>query len=196
MSGPLIYYMRHGETDWNTELRFQGQRDIPLNDTGREQAKRNGKKLAELLGKAEGFEFISSPLSRSRETMEIVRTQMGLEPGDYALDERLREMSYGAFEGRTQAEIKAENRELYYYRKNNAWTFQPDGGESHAVLLERIADWYSDLNDDQPYVVAAHGAVGRVLRHHITGIAPEDVARYPFPQDQIFKFSGASEQLF
>ena len=66
MTGPKIYYIRHGQTDWNAEQRFQGQKDIPLNNTGREQARHNGKTLSGLLGKADGYEFISSPLSRAR----------------------------------------------------------------------------------------------------------------------------------
>ena len=128
MTGPAIYYVRHGETDWNAEMRFQGQKDIPLNDTGRQQAKSNGRKLAGLLGDAEGFSFISSPLCRATETMEIIREKMGLDRGGYSVDERIREVSYGDLEGVTQPELKIRDRELYYYRKQNAWTFRPANG--------------------------------------------------------------------
>ena len=136
MTGPLIYYVRHGQTDWNAEQRYQGRIDVPLNQTGRDQARHNGKTLAGLLGKAEGFRFVSSPLSRSRVTMEIIREQMGLPPEDYLTDDRLIEVSYGDLEGTTQAEMKAQNRELYYERKQNMWTFRPANGESHADVVE------------------------------------------------------------
>ncbi|MEO1066982.1 MAG: histidine phosphatase family protein, partial [Pseudomonadota bacterium] len=90
MKPPLIYFIRHGQTDWNAEARFQGQQDIPLNDLGRDQARRNGTTLRDLIDPAD-FDFVASPLSRTRDTMEIVRRAMGLDPMTYAMDERLRE---------------------------------------------------------------------------------------------------------
>ncbi|MEM9278056.1 MAG: histidine phosphatase family protein [Pseudomonadota bacterium] len=195
MTGPLIYYVRHGQTDWNAELRFQGQRDIPLNDRGREQARGYGEKLFALLGKAEDYVFISSPLSRARETMNILRDTMGLEPGNYTTDERLKEVSYGVLEGVTQPELKQQNRELYYYRKQNAWAFRPENGESQEDVLARIKDWHTSLDKDQKYIISAHGAVGRVMRHYLAGVPTQDVARYAFPQDKIFLFSDGEEQI-
>ncbi len=195
MASPIIYYVRHGETDWNAELRFQGRKDIPLNETGCGQATSNGKKLSKELGPADGFVFISSPLSRSRRTMELIREAMGLEPGAYIIDERLIEMSYGNLEGVTQAELKAENRELYYHRKQNAWNFRPENGENQEDVLARIKDWYDTLDPSGKYVVSAHGAVGRVVRHHLTGIPKEEIARYRFPQDKVFLFSDGREEI-
>lgn len=195
MSGPLIYYVRHGQTDWNAELRFQGRIDIPLNETGRGQARGNGKRLAAALGQAEGFTFISSPLSRSRETMELIRTEMGLDPHDYRLDDRLIEMSYGALEGTTQAEFKAADRETYYARKANHWAFKPANGESHSDVLVRIKTWHSDLDPNGKYLVTAHGAVGRVVRHFLAGIDVKEVCKTTFPQDKVFRFEGGGEEL-
>ena len=65
LDGVTIYFVRHGQTDWNAERRFQGQLDIPLNDTGRAQAARNGAALARVIGDSAGFDFVSSPLSRA-----------------------------------------------------------------------------------------------------------------------------------
>ena len=195
MSGPLIYYIRHGETDWNAEFRYQGQQDIPLNEKGRSQAAHNGEKLARVLGKAEGFQFISSPLGRATETMEIIRGKMQLPARDYATDKRLIEVCYGEYEGVTQAEFKAKDRELYYERKNNMWTFRPKGGESHADIIGRISSWHNDLDPQGKYVVTAHGAVGRVTRHLLAGISVEEVARFVFPQDRIFVFSEQGEEV-
>ncbi len=190
-----MYYVRHGQTDWNAELRFQGQMDIPLNDTGRDQARGNGRKLKDAIGMAEGFTFVSSPLVRSRETMELIRKEMGLEPGDYSTDQKLIEVSYGILEGTTQAEFKAQDRELYYYRKANHWTFRPENGESHADVLVRLKEWHAALNPDAKYVVTAHGAVGRVIRHMLAGIPPEEACKFAFPQDKVFRFKNGSEEL-
>ncbi len=183
MADPTIYYVRHGQTDWNAELRFQGQMDIPLNETGQKQADENGRKMAGILGKAEGLPFISSPLSRARETMERIRTQMGLPVEDYSIEKRLIEVSYGDLEGTSQAELKASDRERYYYRKQNPWTYRPEGGESHEDVLGRMSDWYNSLSED--CVVTAHGAIGRVLRIYLLNLDPYTDVKFAFPQDEI-----------
>ena len=177
-------------------MRYQGQRDIPLNDFGRGQARHNGKTLKRLLGTAEGFLFVSSPLGRARETMEIIRAEMELEPANYQIADPLKEISYGAFEGITQPELKAADRELYYERKNNMWTFRPENGESHEDVVGRVTDWLSTLEDGQQYVVTAHGAIGRVMRHILAGLAPKDVEKFPFPQDKVFRFNNGREETF
>jgi len=195
-SGPTLYYIRHGQTDWNAELRFQGRKDIPLNDFGRQQAKRNGEKLKQRLGKADGAKFVSSPLSRTRETMEIIRTEMGLKSDDYEMDDRLIEISYGDFEGKTKTELKSANRELFLDRKKNAWTFRPSNGESQADTLIRISNWYESLNANKTYIVTAHGAVGRVLRYHLLDLSQQEAAVFVFPQDEVFEFQNGREIRF
>ncbi|MCP4185837.1 MAG: histidine phosphatase family protein [Hyphomicrobiales bacterium] len=183
MANPTIYYIRHGQTDWNAELRFQGQRDIPLNSKGREQANENGHKLHNIIGKAEGLDFITSPLERTQETMQLVRSGLGLPPNEYRIDDRLIEISYGDLEGTTLADLKANNNSLHRYRKANAWSFKPENGESHEMVLDRISQWHQSLECD--CVVAAHGAVGRVLRYYLLDLEGQEAARFPFPQDQI-----------
>ena len=177
-------------------MRFQGQKDIPLNDLGRSQAKHNGVKLLSRIGKAEGYTFISSPLSRARETMEIIRNQMGLEQGEYALDKRLVEISYGDFEGKTKPELKKINREMFLRRKENAWNFRPNNGESQADTLSRISQWYDELDASKTYVVTAHGAVGRVLRYYLLGLDQQEAATFTFPQDEVFEITKGSEIRF
>ena len=94
MRMPLLYYIRHGETDWNREARLQGQRDIPINATGRAQARKCGELLKELFARdaidAGALDYVASPLGRARETMEIARAVLGLDR-DYRTDERLAE---------------------------------------------------------------------------------------------------------
>ena len=85
---PTLIFVRHGETNWNVEGRLQGQRDIPLNDKGRGQAKRNGETILSRVPGIAAYDFVASPLIRSRETMEIARLAMGLDPSAYRLDDR------------------------------------------------------------------------------------------------------------
>ena len=195
MANPTIYYIRHGQTDWNAELRFQGQQDIPLNSKGQGQADENGRKLGELIAersdKGRDLRFIASPLGRTRETMERVRIGMGLEPQDYEMDDRLIEINYGDLEGTTLENLKKNDNERHRFRKANAWHFQPEGGESHELVLERIAQWHASLTGD--CVVAAHGAVGRVVRYHLLGLDQQEAARFAFPQDKICVLSRGSE---
>src|ERR1700710_2260859 len=100
---PTIYYIRHGETEWNADGRLQGNQDIPLNDLGRIQATHAGSILADLFARdgraASGLLFVATPLARARLTMELLRTALKLPPQDYTLDDRLREIGYGHWEG-------------------------------------------------------------------------------------------------
>lgn len=118
--------IRHGQTDWNAIRRLQGQKDIPLNDFGRQQAVGNGKLLAHLLGEqATDFDYVASPLGRTRETMELMRAAMGLDPLAYRTDDRLIEVSFGDWEGQTLPELKKEFPDRVKARKANKWDFIP-----------------------------------------------------------------------
>src|SRR5262245_44604204 len=96
-----IVFLRPGEPDWHDEGRLQGQQDVPLNDKGRGQAKRNGEVLKRIVPDVGTFDFVASPLGRARETMEIARTALGLDPKGYRCDHRLREATFGRWEGST-----------------------------------------------------------------------------------------------
>jgi broad specificity phosphatase PhoE len=165
MPAPTIYYIRHGETDWNAQGRLQGGRDIPLNDLGRTQATHAGDVLAGLLARAgrsaQSLSYISSPLGRARRTMELVRGVLNLPPCDYALDDRLREIGYGRWEGSTFAQMRASDPELFAERRADKWMVPPPGGESYAEVQARMRDWYDGLTADT--VAVAHGGTARAL---------------------------------
>ena len=108
----LLSYYAHGETDWNAEGRFQGQTDIPLNAKGVAQATQNGVKLAETFLQNNyniaDWQFIASPLGRTRQTMALVREGLGLPKNDYQTDARLLELSFGTWENHTLRELEAK----------------------------------------------------------------------------------------
>lgn len=183
-SVPPLVFVRHGETDWNAEGRLQGQRDIPLNDKGRGQALRNGQTIARLVPEAAKFAFVASPLWRARETMEIVRGAMGLEPKAYDIDPRLLEITFGELEGFTYQEVENRNPGWLQMRDANKWEFLPPGGESYQMLSLRIISWLETVRE--PLVVVAHGGVGRVLRAHLLGLDKHATVSENFPQDQVF----------
>jgi probable phosphoglycerate mutase len=177
MPRPILYFARHGQTDWNAERRLQGQHDIPLNSLGRIQAAQSGRILRELFVRerlqAADFDYVSSPLGRARETMELMRTGLGLNPVQYRTDPRLKEMSFGRWEGYTFAELKDREAEGLAAREKDKWGFVLPGGESYAQLTVRVRDWYESIERDT--VVAAHGGVCRALIAHL-GIEPERTA--------------------
>jgi broad specificity phosphatase PhoE len=183
-SHPTIVFVRHGETDWNAEGRLQGQRDIPLNALGRDQARRNGEVIAKMIPEAAGFDFVASPLSRARETIEIVRLAMGLDPEAYRTDPRLVEVSFGHWEGFTNAEVEDREPGSLAHRERDKWGFLPPGGESYDMLSMRVLVWLATLID--PSVIVAHGGVGRVLRRHLLGLDRTESVTENFPQDRVF----------
>jgi broad specificity phosphatase PhoE len=180
---PTIYFIRHGQTDWNRDRRYQGQRDVPLNDTGRAQARRNGAALRAFLPAIAEAEFIASPLGRARETMEIVRTELGLPPEGYAIDPRLVELCYGVWEGTLQDDIIRHDPDAFAVRARDPFRWRPDEGESYADLFARVTAWAETRRRDS--VIVSHGGVSRCLRAHVLGLDPELIPKLESPQDRV-----------
>jgi len=190
VTSPLFYFVRHGETAWNAERRLQGQLDIPLNDLGRRQSAQCGSTLRRLVAARhktpEDFTFVSSPLSRARETMEILRGELGLPPQGYATDPRLAELSFGRWEGLTYKEVRALDRSVLAVRERDKWNFTTPEGESYAQLLVRVRDWHARLAGDA--IVAAHGGVARVLMVLFGVRAPQDATQGDVVQGVVYEF--------
>jgi broad specificity phosphatase PhoE len=190
VSSPLFYLVRHGETDWNAERRLQGQLDISLNDVGRRQSGQCGGILRGLMATRRmapaDFAFISSPLSRARETMEILRGILGLPREDYVIEPRLAELSFGRWEGLTYAEVRALDCSALAVRERDKWNFVTPEGESYAKLLVRVREWYASVEGD--IIVAAHGGVARVLMVLFGVRTPEDAPHGDVEQGVVYEF--------
>jgi probable phosphoglycerate mutase len=186
-----LIFVRHGETSYNAENRLQGQRDIPLNPRGRDQARSIGKTLRARLGEeidrleAAGA-FFASPLKRARETMELARAAMNLPPKSYRLDPALKEISFGQWEGLTWAEVRARDPGGLKRRHADKWNFVPPGGESYAMLAERVRPWLASLAGDA--FVVAHGGVARALMTLIAGVPLVIAAEAPIAQGRAIVF--------
>ena len=191
MSAPVIYYIRHGETQWNADARLQGNRDTALNDLGRRQAVQAGHILADLLvrdGRDKSqLPFVSSPLNRTRATMELVRGSLELPVQDYATDDRLREIGYGKWEGFTLAEMEAADPVFFARRLADKWRVAPEGGETYEAVQRRMSEWYGQMNTDS--VVVAHGGTARALMVALGFETPESAADLPIAQGAVYVFS-------
>lgn len=182
-SGLTLYFIRHGETDWNAELRYQGQTDTPLNAKGRVQSRRHGETLRAHVGDVTKLDFVSSPLRRTRDTMEILRDSLALDPKDYRVDHRLIELSYGIWEGHLLSDLTKIDTDGVNARARDPFNSRPHGGESYADLRVRILDWLQTVTRDT--VVVSHGGVSRSLRGHVLQLTEDKIPELETPQDKI-----------
>ena len=182
-----LFLVRHGETDWNREGRLQGSKDIPLNELGREQAAEAAGRLRNLVQGYDGLDFVASPMERARETMEILRYRLGLPPKAYRIDERLRELTFGTWEGFTWREVRKSEREQALARERDKWSFVPPEGESYRMLAERIRPVLEALTGET--VMVSHGGVARAVLALVGAVAPGDAAMVDIWQGKILKVS-------
>jgi broad specificity phosphatase PhoE len=188
-SRPTIYFIRHGETDWNVEGRLQGQRDIPLNDLGRIQAEEAGRRLQTIAPHCEDLAYVASPMLRTRQTMEILREAIGLHPQTYKLDERLVELTFGSWEGMTWKEVRKAEPQLAALRERDKWGYAPPGGgESYAMLVDRVRPVLDDLTRDT--VIVAHGGVARAFLAVTCGVSSRDAASIDIWQGRVLVIEG------
>lgn len=164
-SSKTVLFWRHGQTDYNVEGRFQGQSDVPLNDTGRRQAEEAARSLSAL-----GPELIvTSDLSRAAETAEALARLVGLDP---VRDERLREAAFGRWEGSTRAEV-ADTWPEELARWASGADVAPPGGESRSESGMRVAAAVTDIigsTDAATIAIVAHGAVLRGAAEILLGL--------------------------
>ncbi|MBZ9702409.1 MULTISPECIES: histidine phosphatase family protein [unclassified Mesorhizobium] len=187
---PLVYIVRHGQTAWNAEFRLQGQADTDINALGREQASANGHRLADLISNPAEFDFVASPMRRTRETMERIRAAMKLDPAAYGTDPRLVEVNFGDWQGFTFAELETQFPGASRTRALDKWNFQPPGkdAESYQMLLERVKPWFDAL--ERQTVCVTHGGVMRTLFRFVLDMAEDDAAKLAIPQDRVLKLEG------
>lgn len=180
--------VRHGETDWNVEGRLQGQQDIPLNGKGRDQAAAVGRTLKRDYPNVLTYDFVSSPLARAQETMLIMRGEMGVDPRAYRTAGLLKELTFGEWEGFTWPEMQARDPVSCDARQRDKWGFCPPGGESYAMLSDRIEGWMKSLKG--PTLAVTHGGVARVLLGLVAGMSQAELPMKNIVQGRALLFEG------
>lgn len=162
-----LYMMRHGETDWNAQLRLQGCADISLNENGRRLAKITGEALKDI----RFDQVFSSPLCRAVETARLV---LGDRDVPVVTDARIKEISFGEWEGRRCGEkfgeIPQDMLDNFFHAPEKYTA--PLGGESFEEILARTKDFYDELVQKREYencniLIASHGAAVRALLQNV-----------------------------
>jgi phosphoserine phosphatase len=172
--GPRFLLVRHGETDWNRAGKFQGQIDVPLNDNGRNQASL----AAEFLKTIEIDFAFTSPMSRPKETAQIIlKDRSGITLNE---DADLREIGHGLWEGKFEAEIKAEYPgELERWQSHPESVQMPEGENLQDVWTRATAAWQKIIaqvgNQPQTGIVVAHDATNKVLLCNLLGLSLADI---------------------
>jgi broad specificity phosphatase PhoE len=191
---PVLYFIRHGETDFNVAQRLQGRSETSLNARGRSQSREIAGVLRDLFERERhrppDYAYVSSPLMRARETMELLRSELALDPSAYAIDDRLAEISYGEWEGFTLAEIQARDPGVLQRRERDKWDFRPPGGESYREVAERVAAWYATVTRDT--VIAAHGGVARALMANFHILPEEEATHADIAHGVVYVFGGGT----
>jgi broad specificity phosphatase PhoE len=191
MASPVLFYVRHGETEWNQQGRLQGQHDSELTALGLVQAVHCAEILRELMARdgrdMAALDFVASPLGRARITMERLRATLGLDPNAYDVDARLAELSFGRWEGLAYLELLTHESDVLATRERDKWNFVPPQGESYADLLARLSAWHATVMRET--VVVAHGGTARALVA-LRGIAePEKAATFSIDQGVVYVFA-------
>jgi probable phosphoglycerate mutase len=178
-----IYLIRHGQTEWNAQGRFQGKLDSPLTDTGVRQAEAIGRRLA---GLDLSFDaFVTSPLGRTRQTAAIIAGCVHLPAAQ--LDDRLAEVSLGSWDGLTHIDIDAQWPGLLDGSTPFDWFFRSPDGESYDAAFQRAECW---LHERQGVTVAvSHGLVSRIIRGAYSGLSETEALSLSVPQDVIWRLS-------
>ncbi|WP_166971500.1 histidine phosphatase family protein [Brevibacterium atlanticum] len=165
MTAKTVLFWRHGQTDCNVEGRFQGQTDVPLNDTGRRQAEETARRLSELSPEL----IVASDLSRAAETAEKLADIVGIAT---VRDARLRETAFGQWEGSTRAEV-AETWPDELAEWISGADVAPPGGESRSESGHRVAAAITDIVEKSTVdtiAIVAHGAVLRGAAEILLGL--------------------------
>lgn len=188
----MIYLIRHGQTEFNRDGRYQGHCDSPLTALGREQAARVGERLAGLIGDPAGWRLVCSPLGRALDTARIIQAACGL--AEPETDARIAEVSMGSWDGLTDEEIAMVAPGLKAASRYELFFAAPDG-EGYAALVRRLGDWLAAAKaDGRPTIAVGHGMSGRVLRGLYLGLDRAAEARLETPQDAFFRLAGGAAE--
>jgi probable phosphoglycerate mutase len=190
----VIYLCRHGQTVYNREQRIQGQMESDLTPLGRAQAGAMGDLLQDLIARdpPAPWRIVASPLRRARDTAGIIGARLGL---PVELDDRLMELTVGAWEGRLRGDIAREHPKAFAARE---WFFAAPGGETYDQVMARVSAWLAEqaAEPERRLIVVSHGVAGRLLRGAYGKLSREQTLALDVPQDALYRLRAGQIDRF
>ena len=193
-AGITIYVIRHGETEHNVQRRLTGQQHSNLTPKGLKQARRSGEILARLEPKIARFDFIASPLERTRQTMELVRQGAGLPSHGYRTEEQVKEIDVGTWFGISMEEARRTMPEHVSAYEADPWNYARGGVESFAMVHTRIKGFLETLKRNS--VIVAHFHPLRMFRALALGLTPEETLAWNAPNQGVLRVKAGHAEFF
>lgn len=183
-----LYFVRHGQTEWNAIRRMQGQWNSDLNDLGRSQADRNGQFLAGL----EIDYMVASPLDRTRQTAEIINSYLELEIN---YDERIMEWDCGDWSGEMWDQVGEKWPEEFSAWQADQYNYRGPNCENYPDMVERAKPFLEELHnlDFNRIAVVSHGMIGRVMVATLLAMSPDEMFSFSQSNDTIFHLTLRNE---
>ena len=182
----MIYLMRHGETTWNTEGRYQGHLDSSLTPKGIEQARAAGQFLRSKLSNFNTVCIEVSPLGRARQTATILCEKIGLDASAIVISPLLVEHSMGTWQGLTNTEVDDHYPGAREARGANKWSYIVPGGESYSLIDIRAKQWLEGKRHAPVTIAVTHEMLSRTIQGAYKGLTPKATLLRSHPHDCIY----------
>ena len=183
-----MYLIRHGETEFNVEGKFQGQSNSPLTENGKDQIYQVARMLKMELGDdIHNWEIISSPLGRAMDSTKILCETLAYDLTKVQTDERLAEVSVGDWAGLYIEDIKAQWPRLLEGTNHYNWYFNSLGGERYADVEGRVKAFLESVKDKEKLIVVAHGVTSRIIRGLYQNLDKDEALSLEVAHETFFK---------
>ena len=179
-----LYFVRHGQTEWNAIRRMQGQWNSDLNTLGRKQADTNGKFLSQL-----GIEYmIASPLDRTQQTARIIDGHLGI---GFELDERIKEWHCGDWSGEMWDDLAAKWPREFAAWQADQFNYRGPGAENYPDMIDRSTPFLDELlaTEFNKIAIVSHGMIGRVMVGTLLSMSAVELFSFGQPNDTIFQLT-------
>lgn len=192
-----MYLIRHGETEFNVEGKFQGQSNSPLTENGKDQIYQVARMLKMELGDdIHNWEIISSPLGRAMDSTKILCETLAYDLTKVQTDERLAEVSVGDWAGLYIEDIKAQWPRLLEGTNHYNWYFNSLGGERYADVEGRVKAFLESVKDKEKLIVVAHGVTSRIIRGLYQNLDKDEALSLEVAHETFFKLADSDVKRY